>query len=285
MINKHSFTKYIRLILTGIAFMAVNTVHGLPNSPETPSGQASDSVYSFVDEMPQYPGGAAEMMKFISHNLIYPETGLENTPGTRVVLRFVVTKEGTLREASIVKSISPEMDSAVLEVVNKMPQWIPGKLQGKSVDVYFTLPVALEFRKEAEAEVELVEPKPQFDKAALDSLDEKPQFPGGIAQLRAFLKNNLRYPKQAVKDKVQGDVFVCFVIGKDGSITNAAIAIGLSPETNAEALRVVKKMPKWIPGKKNGKPVRALSTLPIKYNLREQLMEGAKFVRRANGIK
>lgn len=97
--------------------------------------------------------------------------------------------------------------------------------------------------------------------------DEKPEFVGGSTALINYLSNNVVYPPVAIQNKIQGRVIVLFVIEKDGSVSNVRVGKGVDPLLDAEALRVVKAMPSWIPGKVNGKPVRTQYALPITFRL------------------
>ena len=97
--------------------------------------------------------------------------------------------------------------------------------------------------------------------------DQDPSFPGGDAACMKWLRDNIKYPKEAIEANITGKVFVQFVIEKDGSITNAKIARSASTLLDAEALRIVNNMPQWIPGKQRGKAVRVAYTLPISFSL------------------
>ena len=97
--------------------------------------------------------------------------------------------------------------------------------------------------------------------------EQLPQFPGGDAELMSFVAQNLVYPEQAVKDKVQGRVIVEMVIETTGEVVDAKILRSLSPECDAEVLRIVDLMPKWAPGYKDGKPVRTTFVLPVVFKL------------------
>ena len=103
-----------------------------------------------------------------------------------------------------------------------------------------------------------------------------PQFPGGREVLLKYLAANIKYPASAVKAKKQGRVIVTFIVQKDGSITHAKIAKSIDPELDAEALRVVKGMPKWTPGTQNGKPVNVKYTVPVKFSLQKDATPGKK---------
>ena len=103
-----------------------------------------------------------------------------------------------------------------------------------------------------------------------------PYFPGGQELLLKYLAVNIKYPASAVKAKKQGRVIVTFIVQKDGSITHAKIARSIDPELDAEALRVVKGMPKWTPGTQLGKPVSVKYVLPVKFSLQKDATPGKK---------
>lgn len=104
----------------------------------------------------------------------------------------------------------------------------------------------------------------------LDRADEMPSFQNGAKGLAKYLKENLKYPKTAVKNKLEGKVWIKFIVEKDGSIKNPVILKNnLNNECTEEALRLVNKMPKWWPGKQNGKTVRVYYTLPITFSLKD----------------
>ena len=92
-----------------------------------------------------------------------------------------------------------------------------------------------------------------------------PQYPGGPNEMMRYIQENIKYPQSAKANKIEGRVFVSFVVEKDGSITNAAVMRGIDKECDAEALRVVSSMPKWTPGQQDGKNVRTQFTIPIIY--------------------
>lgn len=97
--------------------------------------------------------------------------------------------------------------------------------------------------------------------------EQLPQFPGGDTELMNFVAQNLVYPEQAIKDKVQGRVIVEMVIETTGEVVDAKILRSVSPECDAEVLRIVRLMPKWTPGYKDGEPVRTTFVLPVIFKL------------------
>ncbi len=98
-------------------------------------------------------------------------------------------------------------------------------------------------------------------------VEQAAKFPGGEAELFKFLSANISYPQLARESGIQGMVFVTFVVEKNGSITDVKILRGIGGGCDEEAIRVVKKMPKWTPGKQRGKPVRSQFRLPVKFRL------------------
>lgn len=98
-------------------------------------------------------------------------------------------------------------------------------------------------------------------------VEQKPQFPGGEAAMYQWLSNNIVYPPAASEEGVSGRVVVEFVVDKDGSITRARVVRQRHPALDREALRVINSMPKWIPGRNNGQPVKVTYTLPVTFRL------------------
>ena len=111
--------------------------------------------------------------------------------------------------------------------------------------------------------------KPKEDEIFV-AVEQQAEFPGGIVELKKWLGRNLDYPETARMNEVSGRVIVRFVVEKDGSIGQATILKGVDKDLDREALRVVKKMPKWQPGKNNGVPVRSYFNLPVVFSLQSQ---------------
>jgi len=101
-----------------------------------------------------------------------------------------------------------------------------------------------------------------------ENVEQMPEYPGGMEEMGKFIGQSVAYPHEAAKKGIKGKVFVSFVIAKDGSVTDAKIARGVDPMLDAEALRVINEMPKWIPGKDKGKVVAVQLTVPINFALK-----------------
>ncbi len=100
-----------------------------------------EEVFVAVEQMPQFPGGDAELMKFLSKNIKYPTMAMENNIQGRVVVQFVVTKTGAIGEVKVIRSVDRDLDREAIRVCKSLPNFIPGKMNGQAVNVWYTLPV------------------------------------------------------------------------------------------------------------------------------------------------
>lgn len=121
-------------------------IASLTENPTTSEDQLPPFV--MVEQMPQFPGGESAMMQYIGTNLKYPESAAKESIEGRVVLRFVVTKTGDIKDVSVIRSLDSRCDEEAMRVVRAMPKWTPGKQGGKDVDVYYTLPVLYKLQKD-----------------------------------------------------------------------------------------------------------------------------------------
>lgn len=122
-------------------------------------------------------------------------------------------------------------------------------------------------QKEAEVTEALPQVTADKDTAVLRTVEQIPEFPGGIVQFMKWLTRNLRYPPQAQEQKIQGKVVVSFIVNKDGSISSPTVVKSVDPMLDNEAMRVVKMMPRWKPGLEKGKPCRTMFAIPINFVL------------------
>lgn len=114
--------------------------------------------------------------------------------------------------------------------------------------------------------LEVTEPEPD-ENAIFQVVETQPEFPGGMAELMKYLQKNIRYPQICKERRVQGRVIVQFVVNADSTITDVNVVKPVNPYLDQEAVRVVKAMPKWNPGKQRGEPVRVRFTLPVTFRL------------------
>lgn len=113
-------------------------------------------------------------------------------------------------------------------------------------------------------------PPPAVEEETYDiaAVQEQPEFPGGMGKMYEYLQKNTKYPDMEFDAGIQGKVYVEFVVEKDGSVTDVKLRRGVSPGLDKEALRAVRSMPKWTPGKMNGKSVKVRFTIPVDFKLK-----------------
>ena len=108
----------------------------------------------------------------------------------------------------------------------------------------------------------------QKNENVFDVVEQMPEYPGGMQALFEYLSQNIKYPEDAQKQKVEGRVLATFVVETDGSISNVEVVKHAFPSLDNEAVRVIQAMPKWTPGKQSGKVVRVKYTVPINFSLK-----------------
>ncbi len=197
--------------------------------------------------------------QYLADNLHYPEEARMNDVQGRVMVKFFVSEDGTISDCSIVNSVNAELDAEALRVVSSMPPWQPAMQNGKAVKAYFKLPVVF---------------KLDGDRHSRDSADKMTftyveQMPVSGYDFQKYLAENIHYPDSAIAHNIEGRVVIKFIVSEDGSIIDCKVVKGVSEELDAEALRVVRSFPKWIPGRQNGKAVKVYFTLPIVFKLED----------------
>lgn len=112
-----------------------------PPPPPAPKPEVSNKVFEVVEEMPHFPGGPAALQAFLSSNTKYPVVAQENGVQGRVIVSFVVERDGSITDVRVVRSVDPSLDREASRVVRSMPRWSPGKQNGSTVRVKYTVPV------------------------------------------------------------------------------------------------------------------------------------------------
>ena len=147
--NKSSRWKTLRALavvpVIALALLAfANPTNKTADEPVAEAYQQANEpqdVYESVEQMPEFPGGMEEMMKFLQMNIQYPANAAKNNVEGRVILQFVVEKDGQIGDVKVARSVDPELDAEALRVVKSMPNFIPGRQDGKPVAVWYTLPI------------------------------------------------------------------------------------------------------------------------------------------------
>ncbi len=244
-----------------------------------PKSKSSHKVFKVVEDMPRFPGceemadaeqrkscSQKKMLEFIYTNIKYPKNAREKGIEGMSVVKFIVEKDGSIADAEILRSIGGECDEEVLKVVYMMPNWIPGKQSGKAVRTQFLLPVKFKLApSDANAKIDDPDEMPILESCA--QLEGKERLKCSKEGLVNAVYSKIKYPKEAKEKKVEGTVIVKFTVNINGDVMNPRITRSLASGCDEEVIRVIRDLPKWIPGKKDGKPVATEMTLPVQFKL------------------
>ena len=262
-----------KIVLSLLCLMAAGTlsVKAQVENKKIVDTRSENTVLTVVDQMPEFPGGLEAMAKFLSSNLRYPPRAEEMGIKGRVTCQFIVETDGSITDVRVVRGVDPDLDREAMRVIKAMPKWIPGKKDGKPVRVRFTSPVnftlAEPVKQASEVKSETTPNAAPSEHAVLEMVEQMPSFPGGDTAMANYLRENLRYPPEAEEMGIKGRVTCSFIIEPDGLVTNVKVERGVDPNLDNEAVRVLYRMPNWIPGKSGGKPVRVRYTCPINFTL------------------
>ena len=231
-----------------------------------------DTVYQIVEQMPQYTGGEEAMMKYVAENIKYPQAAKDKNISGRVFVGFVIEKDGSVSNVKVVRGIGGGCDEEAARVIKEMPKWKPGMQKGKPVRVNYMMPIffklddgqpAKSVKKEKASNPDMTPDK----NGVYQIVEEMPKFPGGEDALMDYVSKNVVYPKEAQEKGISGRVFVGFIVEKDGSVSDVKVLRGIGGGCDEEAVRVISGLPKWKPGKQEGKPVRVSYQMPINFKL------------------
>ena len=253
--------KYALLAPLAFALLLVSNISCTSNEKE--------EALQVCEQMPEFPGGMGECMKFLSKNIKYPVEAMENNVQGRVIIQFVVKKDGSISNPTVARSVDPLLDEEALRVVNAMPKWKPGMHEGKAVNVKYTLPVMFKLSGDnTDSKSASNQREAQVDENGVYMVcDQMPMYPGGMQELMKYLQKNIQYPQDAKEKGIQGRVIIQFIVEKDGSIKDTKVVRGIDPSLDNEALRVINAMPKWEPGKHKGETVSVKYTVPVAFKL------------------
>ena len=237
--------------------LAADMTNNTHLSLSSKSREMNEQVFTVVEKMPSFPGGDAELLKYIATNIKYPKESQDNGEQGRVICSFIVGRDGSVNNPEVLRGVTPLLNEEAVRVINTMPRWNPGMQRGKAVAVKYTVPITFRLKSPVE----------EAKEETLTVVDVMPQYPGGDRELLKFIAQSIKYPTDAQEAGVQGRVICSFVVDKKGNIVEPKIIRGIDPSLDAEALRVIGMMPRWTPGRQDGKAVRVLCTVPITFRL------------------
>ena len=237
--------------------LAADMTNNTHLSLSSKSREMNEQVFTVVEKMPSFPGGDAELLKYIATNIKYPKESQDNGEQGRVICSFIVGRDGSVNNPEVLRGVTPLLNEEAVRVINTMPRWNPGMQRGTAVAVKYTVPITFRLKSPVE----------EAKEETLTVVDVMPQYPGGDRELLKFIAQSIKYPTDAQEAGVQGRVICSFVVDKKGNIVEPKIIRGIDPSLDAEALRVIGMMPRWTPGRQDGKAVRVLYTVPITFRL------------------
>jgi TonB family protein len=217
-------------------------------------------IFKVVENMPEFPGGKDELLRFLAKNIVYPTAAQKDNIEGMVVVQFIVGKDGSILSPHIVLGVGGGINEEAMRVINLMPKWKPGFQRGQNVNVQFNLPIR--FRLDGKVE----ERKVNTPREIFRVVERMPAYEDGQEGLLKFLAKNINYPKVAKDNGIEGMVVVQYVIETDGRVSGAKVVKGIGAGCDEEALRVV-NLTRWTPGMQNNKVVPVQFNLPIRFKL------------------
>ena len=258
----------------------------------------NDSIYNVVSENAEFPGGNMAASNWISKNMTYPEECRKQGIEGRVVIKFVVNKDGSIVDAEAVKSPHPALAEEGLRVVKSMPKWKPAKEGGKVVRSRFNIPIVFKLSGKKPQSASAQPQKPQSPQSLTDEQKAVHDWFGAQPELQTHLNKNIRYPKECQEQGFEGRVLVSIAVEKDGSVSvdgseykpvssknDTPVAVNAYKNADGtqaaklseeelknlmikEAERVLKLSPKLKPYKDGkGETVRATFKVPVMFRL------------------
>jgi TonB family protein len=224
----------------------------------------------------------SRLAEFIAANLQTPPEAKAQGAGGVVMMEFVVEKNGTIGEAKPVHDPGLGLGTEAARVINLMKtkkiKWTPAEENGKKVAFRYTVPVSFNLNAPNAPKSKVAETAKPPVNGVYNVAEVMPRYAGcdqvvkdsvdcTFAKVVSHIKTNLKYPEEAVKNKVQGQVVTEFVVDTNGTIIDPIIKKGIGSGCDEEALRVLMLMPPWIPGSQDGQPVKVKMVLPIVFQL------------------
>ena len=242
---------------------------------------AQEGIFVNYEKMPEYPGGERKWIKdrdtYMETRLkelfpeAHPDSLATDETKRRIIMQFTIDKKGEVQMPSILRGLHPVLDNEAFRYVRQLPRFKPGTVHGKPQDVKFTLPLFVHSYY-----LRLLEREEQqsTDTTVYKVVEKMPEYPGGIDKLMEYIRTSTDnywkkiYPKGKPVypcESIIGRIIVSFVVNENGQVTDPVIKRSLDPILDKEAIRIVKSMPRWIPGESKGKKVKVRYTLPVKF--------------------
>ena len=238
-------------------------VVGYANNILTESKRDTSEIFTVVEQNAEFTGGMGAFVEFLQENIKYPAPAIRANVSGKVFTQFIVNTDGTISDVTILKSVGFGCDEEAIRVI-KLAKWTPGKQSGRVVRSRFTVPINFELAKEPKGKNNEKKSNEIFNE-----VEQNPEYPGGMQGFGKFLQENLKYPEAAQKANISGKVYTEFIVKKDGSVSDFKTLKGIGYGCDEEAMRVIKSVPKWNPGRHQGEIVSSKFVIPINFQLSE----------------
>ena len=258
------------------------------NGPAMVSFDTTEIPVNDVDAMPLFPGckdaenkdgcSNKNLIQYLAKSIKYPTEARKAGVEGKVIVQFTVSSEGTIQGVKTLKSLGSGCDEEAIRVVrsmNELDPWTPGHKDGKAVAVELTLPIAFKLPPKQDQEVN--------KGSVYKEVEEMPLFPGcndiegkeaatcSKTKLFEYILGNLKYPKSAEKEGIEGKVIAQFIVEPNGTVSTIKILRSLDPACDKEVIRLLEGMndlpDNWTPGRQSGKDVRVEMVLPVMFKL------------------
>ena len=242
---------------------------------------AQEGIFVNYEKMPEYPGGERQWKKdrdtYMETRLkelfpkAHPDSLATDETKRRIIVQFTIDKKGEVQMVSLFRGLHPVLDNEALRYVRQLPRFKPGTIKREPRDVKFTVPLLVH-----PYYLRLLEREEQqsTDTTVYKVVEKMPEYPGGIDKLMEYIRTSTDnywkkiYPKGKPVypcESIIGRIIVSFVVNENGQVTDPVIKRSLDPILDKEAIRIVKSMPRWIPGESKGKKVKVRYTLPFQF--------------------
>lgn len=223
--------------------------------------QTNAPVLTFAEQMPRYGESPTDFTDYLNTHIQYPIDAMLQMVEGKLMATCIINEQGKIIDIMLRNSVYPSIDAEAIRVLRAMPNWNPGKQNGRPVSVAITIPIDFNLK------VEPIIPEYKWVSRSTVESEMYPSFPGGNQELKRFVYQKKSYPAAAKAAGKNETVNVGFTVKKDGSIVNIKAQHydewGFAEETE----RLVKAMPKWLPGKLNNRYTDCNVTLKIVFKL------------------
>ena len=297
MITKNKNKKSLMNMLRKMSIVPVALVALYLFGCNSENNGSYSEIRTHAEQMPTFNGKPVlEGFQEISNNLNKPltnQTDIQRFKMLSGTLSFVVNEKGSIEDVKLVDfNASVDLQVALSEIEHVLAsaqKWTPGQQNKKDVSVFINIPIVIAIAENGSIQIfrtrnntnnaesndervfnvsgTLLRSSERQDGEPFTVVEEMPVFPGGDEALLKYIAENLRYPESAQKNNIQGRVYIQFAITSTGTIGEVKIMRGVDPELDAEAVRVIKSLPAFTPGKQGGVAVPVWYSVPILFQL------------------